>query len=77
VVGRRHQAGEVPAKHKLSLHWRAGDVEAPTIVDSAPEYTESCCDGLEYGERDWDDNSEFDYDGNYLGDDESRRDEYA
>jgi len=65
------------AKHKLLLHWRAGDVEAPTIVDSASEYTESCCDGLEYGEREWDDNSEFDYDGNYLGDDESRRDEYA
>jgi hypothetical protein len=51
---------DLRAKHKLLLHWRAGDVGNPTIIDPAPEYVESCCDGLEYGERDWDDNLEFD-----------------
>jgi hypothetical protein len=68
---------DLRANHQLLVQWRAGDTEAPTVVDPTQVYTESCCDGLEYGERDWDDDSEFDYDGNYLGDDESRRDEYT
>jgi hypothetical protein len=63
--------------HKLLVHWRAGDVTPPAIMDPAPDYTESCCDGLEYGERMWDDDSEFDYDRKYIGDDEDRCDEYA
>jgi hypothetical protein len=62
---------DLRAKHQLLLHWRAGDIEEPTIIDSAPVYTESCCDGLEYGEKDWDGEPDWDYDGNYIGDDET------
>jgi hypothetical protein len=57
---------DLRAKHHLMVHWNSGDLTPPTIMDSTPDYAESCCDGLEYGRRQWDDNPDYDYEGNRI-----------
>jgi hypothetical protein len=67
---------DLRAKHQLLLHWKAGDPTPPTIMDPTTEYAESCCEGLCHEERQWDELSDWDYDGNYIGDDEDERSTY-
>ena len=43
----------------------------PTIMDPTTEYAESCCEGLVHGSRQWDGEPEWDYEGNYIGDDKT------
>jgi hypothetical protein len=59
---------DLRAKHQLLMHWRAGDPMPPTIMDPTTEYAESCCEGLDYQSREWAEFSDWDYDGNYIGD---------
>jgi hypothetical protein len=59
---------DLQAKHRLILDWKAGDVEEPTIIEEDPEYTESCCEGLEWGVRPWDKDSDYDCDGTRVSD---------
>jgi hypothetical protein len=59
---------DLRAKHRLILDWKAGDVEEPTIIEEDPEYTESCCEGLEWGVRPWDKDSDYDCDGTRVSD---------
>jgi hypothetical protein len=63
---------DLRAKHQLLLHWRAGDPTPPTMMDPTTEYAESCCEGLCHESRQWDEFSDYDYDGKYIGDDEDR-----
>ena len=67
---------DLRAKHELLMHWKAGDLLPPTIMDPTTEYAESCCEGLAYESRQWDEFSDWDYDGNYIGDDETERSTY-
>lgn len=65
---------DLRARHHLMVDWKAEELKAPEIINPAPEYAESCCEGLEYGEREWDELSDYDYDGTYLGNDPRKRD---
>ena len=62
---------DLRAKHQLMLLWKAGDPMPPTIMDPTTEYAESCCEGLVHGSRQWDGEPEWDYEGNYIGDDKT------
>ena len=62
---------DLRAKHQLLLLWKAGDLMPPTIMNPTTEYAESCCEELYHGSRQWDEDPDWDYDGNYIGDDET------
>lgn len=67
---------DLRANHQLLVLWRAGDANAPAVVDPAPEYTESCCGGLYHMKRQWDQLSDYNYEGVYIGDPEEDHIEY-
>jgi hypothetical protein len=62
---------DLRAKHQLMLLWKVGDPMPPTIMDPTTEYAESCCEGLVHGSRRWDGEPEWDYEGNYIGNDKT------
>ena len=60
-------------KHVL-VDWKAEELKAPTVITgraSTIEYAESCCEGLVHESRQWDGEPEWDYEGNYIGDDKT------